>query len=90
MQIQRAFSFPGRSHRYTMGIDHGGLQTGMAQQRLYGTNIVISLQQVCREGVTEGVGGDLLGYFCLADGMVERALKLRLVKVVTAPLAGFF
>jgi len=39
--------------------------------------------------VAEGVGGDLLGDLGFADGMIERALKLGFVKVITAAFSGF-
>lgn len=61
----------------------------MTKQGLNSADIVIGLQKVRGKGVTEGVGGDLLGDSCLADGVVERALKLGFVKMITASLAGF-
>lgn len=57
IQIKWALRFFYRSNRNTMGVDHGSLQTGVPKQRLNGTNIIIGLQKMCSEGVTEGVGG---------------------------------
>ncbi len=61
----------------------------MAKQRLNGTDIVIGLQKMGSEGVTEGMGGDFFGDFRFSYGMIECALELCFMKVVTASLTGF-
>ena len=58
-----------------MGVDHGGLQAGVSEQRLNGADIVIGLEQVSGEGVAESVRSDTLEYFGLADCRIERLLQ---------------
>jgi len=41
-----------------VGVDHGGLQTGMAEKRLHLADVVSGVKQVGCEAVAEGVAGD--------------------------------
>jgi hypothetical protein len=44
-----------------MGVDHGGLDIGVAKQFLDRTDIITVLQQMSGEAVPESVGGDVFG-----------------------------
>ena len=57
-----------------MGINHGGLQTGVAKHGLDNPDIITGLKQVGCERVAESVGCDPLRDFGLTDGWVKRLL----------------
>ncbi len=47
-----------------MSVDHGGFDVFMSEEFLDGSYVVAVLEEVCCEGVAEGVGGDAFFYFC--------------------------
>lgn len=71
-----------------MGVDHGGFDVFVPEEFLYGSDVVVVLEEMGGEGVAEGVGcdafadsGDLLGF---ADGALEGGF----VDVMAGGLAG--
>ena len=54
-----------------MGVDHGGLHVFMPKQFLDGADVVVVLEEVGGEGVTENVGGDVFVNFCAAGGFPD-------------------
>ena len=89
VEVQRALRFLDRPDRNAVGVDHGGLQAGVAQQFLDGADVVIGLQQVGGEGVAKGMGFDALGNFRFCDGLIQRPLKIGFVEMITTALTGF-
>jgi hypothetical protein len=59
-----------------MSVDHRRFLTGVTEQRLNSTDIIICLQKVSGEGVPKSMGGYFFRDLRLADGMIERPLKL--------------
>lgn len=59
-----------------MGIDHGGLHVAMAQGFLDCSNIVAAFEEMCREGMPEGVARGPLGQACsgkrVSDGFLNQ------------------
>ena len=60
----------------------------MAEQFLDGPDVVALLQQVCGEGVTEGMAGGRLGNAGRANRVLYSPLEHRFVEMVAAPLAS--
>jgi len=57
-----------------MGVDHGGFDVFVAEEFLDGADVVIVLQEMGGEGVTEGVGGNALLQFCGTGGISDGSL----------------
>ncbi len=66
-----------------MGVDHGGLYVLVTEEFLDGTNIVSVFEQVGGKGVTEGVRGNKLIYFCEAGSLFDSPLEVCFAQVVT-------
>ena len=75
-EIERALRLLDGPYRDAVGVDHGGFQARVPQKLLYYADVVIRLQQVGGEGVAEGVAGDTLGDFRLANGYNEHENKI--------------
>ena len=73
-----------RSPVEDMGVDHGGPHVAVSQQDLDGSDVRAVLQEVGRERVSEGVGGDAFRDLCLGGGPAHGALDAGLVEVMTA------
>lgn len=58
-----------------VGVDHGSAHVFMAKEFLDGTDVVAVLEEVGSKGVTEGVGGDVLGDTGLTHGSVDGTLE---------------
>jgi hypothetical protein len=56
-----------------MGVDHGGLYITVAQQLLYGADVVVVLQQVGGEAKTQGMRGGVFGQFGSLDCFPDSA-----------------
>ena len=67
-----------------MGVDHGGLEVPVAQEFLYGSDVVAVFQQVGCEAVPQGVHRCLLGNPRSKERLLERLLKGRWMDVVAA------
>lgn len=64
--VEGAFNSQAASVQY-MGVDHGGFDVFVSEEFLNRADVVSALEEVCGEGVAEGVGGDSffeLGDFC--------------------------
>lgn len=72
-----------------MGVDHGGLKAGMAQQGLNHADVIACLQEVGGEGMPESMCRDLFGDFGSADCIVECFLQFGLVQVIAPQFPGF-
>src|SRR5215472_2971237 len=57
-----------------MQVDRGLFQVTMTQQQLYGSQVGASLEQMCREAATQGMGMDV---FVLQPGALCSALASR-------------
>ena len=61
-----------------MGVDHGGGDIGMTKQLLHGADVGAVRQQMCGEGMAQGVGSHPLGEIRrprrLADGTLQRGV----------------
>jgi len=66
-----------------VGVDHGGFDVFMAEEFLYGADIVAVLEKMCGEGVAEGVRGNLFIYACVPGGFTNGFLKDTFVEVVS-------
>jgi hypothetical protein len=71
-----------------MRIDHRGTDVPVAEELLDGADVVVVLEQVGREGVSEGVARGELGNARGADGVLHRALENGFVEMMAATLAG--
>ena len=65
-----------------MSIDHRRSDVGMAEQSLNGADIVIGLQQMGGEAVSEGVRGDPLDDPGLLHRLLNGVLDMRFVQMV--------
>ena len=71
-----------------MCIDHRRTDILVAEQFLYGTDIVSTFEQVRGEGVAEGVAGSVFRQFCLADSPFDGVLQVVFEDVVATDKAG--
>ena len=71
-----------------MGVDHGGTDVRVPQQRLDGANVRTPLQKMSGEAVPERMRTDPLADSCLADDLGNGLVDGAGVKVVAASLAG--
>jgi hypothetical protein len=71
-----------------VGVDHRGADLLVAKQLLDRADIIASFQKVGREGVTEGVGRDVLWNSGSNSGAPDLPLDDRLVKVVATDFTG--
>ena len=84
LEIKRAFGlFEGLAFD-GMGIDHGCSYIAMPQQLLNRTDIVIGLQKMACETVTEGMGRGAFDDFCFADRSFNGFLHMGMVKMITS------
>jgi len=65
-----------------MGVNHRRPDVGMAEHFLDRTDIVIRLEQVGREGMSQRVSGYSLRKLSSLDGKIYRILKARIMYVV--------
>ena len=72
----------------TWGVDHGGTDVRVPQQRLDGANVRTPLQKMSGEAVPERMRTDPLADSCLADDLGNGLVDGAGVKVVAASLAG--
>jgi hypothetical protein len=70
-------------------VDHRRPNALVAQEFLYGANIIATCQQVRGEGMPKRVARDSFGQSSLSDSLQDRLLDKRLVNVVPSLLAGF-
>ncbi len=87
-EIERAFRLFHSSDGDAMCIDHSSFQTGMPQKLLNDSNIVIGLEEVRGEGMTEGMGLDPFRNLRFTDGIIKRLLKVRFMEMVTPAFSG--
>ena len=71
-----------------MGVDHSGLHVLVAEQLLYGADVVAGLEQVRGEAMAEGVGADGLGETGFAAGGPHGFLQRGFMGVVAPQLAA--
>lgn len=71
-----------------MGVDHRGLDAGMAQELLHRPDVVAVLQQMSGEAVAERGGRCSFLVSRLANGVPHRFLDRRRVEMVTALPSG--
>jgi hypothetical protein len=71
-----------------VGVDHRRLDAPVAQQLLYGPDVVAGNQQVGREGMAKSVAGRGLDDARFPHCRMEGPLDPSLVKVMTAPFPG--
>ena len=57
-----------------MGVDHRGLDVGVAEQLLNGSQVGAGLQQMGGKGMPQGVGGSPLGDIGRSGGQLDRLL----------------
>jgi hypothetical protein len=69
-----------------VGVDHGRLDILMAQQFLYGANVVAGFEQVGSKGVAKGMRCDMLVDLSGVRGAAHGALQDRLIGMVAAHL----
>jgi hypothetical protein len=86
-RIHRALSPPSTSVQ-DMGVNDGRLHVFMTEQFLNTSNIVPLFNQVCGEGVAEGVAGGTLRKPHLSYRILDAALHSRLVNAVAGLLSG--
>jgi hypothetical protein len=67
-----------------VGIDHGGIDVGMAEKFLDGADIVTGFQQMGGEGMAQGVAADGFLDASLAGGATDLLLQAGFVHVVAA------
>lgn len=65
-----------------VGVDHRRCHVGMPQQLLDGTNVVAVLEQVCREGVAQGVAACALRDSGFGNGALDPTLNGTLMQVM--------
>lgn len=69
-------------------VDHGRPDITMSQQGLDGANVRAVFEQMCREGMSEGVGGDSFRNFCSSCGAADGALGAGFCDVMAADDSG--
>ena len=69
-----------------MGIYHCGPYIAVAKERLNRTDVVVGLQKVRGKRVAEGMGGNALGEFSPADGLIESFLHMGIMKMIPSSL----
>jgi len=67
-----------------VGVGHGGFDIFVPEQFLYGADVVSILEEMCGEGVSEGVGCDTFIYFYKASHLFDCFLNSRFMKVVSS------
>ena len=67
-----------------MGIDHGGFDVLVPEQLLDCSNIIAGLEEMCGEGVTQGMGCDMLVDLCPASGFTDGFLDHRFMNMMAA------
>lgn len=65
-----------------MGVDHRGLQIGVAQQVLDGPDIISCLKQMGGKRMPQCVDGNPFGDICCSSGPLDMSLKGERVNVV--------
>jgi hypothetical protein len=71
-----------------MRVDHRGTDVTVTEELLDGPDVVVILEQVGREGVSEGVARGELGNARGMDGVLHGALENGFVEVMAATLAS--
>ena len=71
-----------------MGIDHGGLDVGVAEEFLDGADVLSGLQQMGGEAVPKAVRREANRQPALPDGLLNRPLNKLFVNMVTSGMAA--
>src|SRR5206468_7829144 len=71
-----------------MRVDHRGTDVAVTEELLDGPDVVVILEQVGREGVSESVARGELGNARGTDGVLHGALANGFVEMMAATLAG--
>jgi len=71
-----------------VSVDHGSLQTGVAQELLDHPDVVIGLEEMGGEGVAEGVGSHSFRDHCSENCSGKRLLEFRFMEVITPEFTG--
>jgi hypothetical protein len=72
-----------------VGVHHGRADTIVSHQFLNRADVVSGFQQVSGEGMPEGMAADMLDHSGFSNGLLDRPLKDRLVKMVAPFFPGF-
>src|SRR5437667_458151 len=79
---------PSRPQVEDMRVDHRGTDVAVTEELLDDADVVVVLEQVGREGVSEGVARGELGNARGTDGVLHRALEDGFVEMMAPPLTG--
>lgn len=71
-----------------MGVNHRGAHVSVAQELLYGADVIAAFQEVGRKGMAEGVAAGVLVHAGLKHGLLDGTLHEGFVHVVAALFAG--
>lgn len=72
-----------------VGLNHGRADIFVSHQFLNRADVVSGFQQVSGEGMPEGMAADMLDHSGFSNGLLDRLLKDRLVKMVAPFFPSF-